>query len=181
MTAGDAAGSAPAADPVYRHHHEAIADLPAAADDVFAFLDDPQRLAAHMASRSPMMAGAAMKVELDAQRGQAVGSRIRLAGRVLGVSLSVDEAITERVPPQRKVWQTLGEPRLLVIGRYRMGFDLQPLAGSTRVRLWIDHDPPSRGPAHTLGRLLGGWYARWCVDQMLRGCRERFAGALTFP
>lgn len=174
MNPGDAAASTRAADPVYRHHHEAVADLPAAVDEVFAFLDDPQRLAAHMASRSPMMAGATMNTEVDAQGGQAVGSRIRLAGRVLGVSLSVDESITERVPPQRKVWQTLGEPRLLVIGRYRMGFDLQPLAGSTRVRLWIDHDPPPRGWARAVGRLLGGWYARWCVDQMLRGCRQHF-------
>lgn len=150
-------------------HEEASADVAATASQVFAQLDDHRNLSGHMEASSPMMAGSSMRIETDAQGGRAVGSHIRLAGRVLGMTLSVDEAVTEHDPPRRKAWQTLGEPRLLVIGGYRMGFDVLPLVQGSRVRLWIDYALPQHGVGRWLGRLLGGVYARWCTRQMLRG------------
>ena len=83
---------------------ESTADVQAETSVVFDYLDDHARLSAHMSERSWMMAGSRMALELDAAEGRAVGSRIRLSGRVLGIKLWVDEVITERNPPQRKVW-----------------------------------------------------------------------------
>ena len=148
-------------------HHEAAIDLGLAPAAAFARLDDHRRLAAHMASPSLMMAGASMRIATDALNGQAVGSRIALSGRVLGIRLAVEEAVTAYDPPRRKVWETLGEPHLLVIGRYRMGFEVGPRAGGSRVALWIDYDLPRRGIGRWLGRWFGRWYAKWCVAQML--------------
>lgn len=159
------------ADNLYPKHFEASTDVAAPARSVFDRLDDHRQLSAHMQSASPMMAGAAMTVETDERGGRAVGSRIRLAGRVLGVALRVDEAVTEYEPPRRKVWQTVAEPRLLVIGRYRMGFSVEPVDTGCRVRLWIDYDLPARGVARWLGRLAGDYYARWCTQQMLLAVR----------
>lgn len=51
---------------------------------------------------------------------------IRLTGRAFGVQLSVEEVVFERVPPKRKAWVTTGQPNLLVIGHYRMGFETSP-------------------------------------------------------
>jgi hypothetical protein len=59
------------------------------------------------------MGGGPMQTELDAGQGQTGGSRIRLSSRVFGLELSVEEIVTERVPPQRKVWETTGLPRLV--------------------------------------------------------------------
>ena len=114
-----------------------------------------------------MMAGASMRIATDALNGQAVGSRIALSGRVLGIGLAAEEAVTAYDPPRRKVWQTLGEPHLLVIGAYRMGFEVGPCEGGSRVALWIDYDLPRRGIGRWLGRWFGRWYAKWCVAQML--------------
>lgn len=158
----------------FAHHAEAAADVGAAPPEVFAFLDDHRRLSAHMESSSLMMAGSSLRVETDDRHGQAVGSHIRLAGRVLGLRLSLDEVVTDYEPPWRKAWQTVGEPRLLVIGSYRMGFDVRGTSGRGHVRIWIDYDLPPRGVARWLGRLLGRAYARWCTEQMLRGCRQAF-------
>lgn len=107
-------------------HGEACADVAATASQLFAQLDDHRKLSGHMESSSPMMAGSSMRIETDAQGGSAVGSHLRLAGRVLGMTLSVNEGVTEYDPPRRKACQTLGEPRLLVVGGYRMGFDVLP-------------------------------------------------------
>ena len=158
----------------FPRHEEAVADVGAPPPRVFAFLDDHRRLSAHMESSSPMMIGSSMRIETDERRGQAVGSHIRLAGRVLGLRLSLDEVVTDYEPPRRKAWQTVGEPRLLVIGGYRMGFDVHAAGRGSGVRMWIDYDLPPRDPGRWLGRLFGRAYAKWCTEQMLRGCREAF-------
>ena len=116
-----------------------------------------------------------METELDDGRGQKVGSRIRLAGRVLGVELSVEEIVTERNPPHRKVWETTGAPKLLVIGHYRMGFELSPQENGSMLRVFIEYALPERAPARWLGSLFGRYYASWCTERMVNDAVENFA------
>lgn len=127
-----------------------------------------------MEKPSLMMAGAAMKITTDSQQGQAVGSWIRLEGRVLGIALSVEEVVSDYQPPVLKTWETRGEPHLLLIGEYRMGFELAPSADNTQLRVWIDYNLPSGLPGRWLGRLLGTVYADWCVTRMVRDPANAF-------
>ena len=80
----------------------------AAPDALFALLDDPTRLGAHMQRRSWRTAGMRMDYVLDERRGQVVGAPIGLRGRLVGLRLNVDEVVIERDPPRRKVWETTG-------------------------------------------------------------------------
>ena len=116
-----------------------------------------------------------MIVEVDAAKGQAEGSHIRLSGRVLGVQLFVDEVVTKRDPPVQKIWRTVGQPRLLVIGTYTIGIEVAPENGGSRLRVFIDYEPPDGWATKWLGRIFGGMYAKWCVDQMLTGAAMNFA------
>lgn len=154
-------------------HVEACASIAAPPENVFAHLDDQRRLGEHMGEPSLMMGGGTMTYELDAGGGQAVGSHIRMGGRAFGLKLDLDEVVTERSPPSRKVWRTTGEPRLVVIGGYEMGFALEPQDAGSVLRVWIDYQPPSRG----IGRVfpsLGAAYARWCVSKMVRDAVSHF-------
>jgi len=152
-------------------HFESHAEVAASPAELFALLDDHSRLSAHMTKRSWMMAGSRITLETDANRGRAVGSRIRLAGRILGFELSVDEVVTEREPPHAKTWQTIGSPRLLVIGPYRMGFRIEAVQAGSRLTVFIDWTPPSGA----LARLFGPSYARWCTERMARDALAHFA------
>lgn len=158
---------------MYSHHEESSAVVRAPAADLFARLDDQTRLSAHMSKRSWKMGWGRMEIVLDEMRGRSVGSHMVLRGRVLGVRLHLDEVVTEREPPLRKSWETTGEPKLLVIGPYRMGFDLTPMDSGTRLRVAIDYDLPRRGVSRLLGRLLGQWYARWCTRRMVQDAQPR--------
>jgi len=151
---------------MYAQHYSTTVSIPATASEVFALVDDHARLAAHMSQRSWAMGGGSMVLEADAGQGKVVGSRLRLHGIVCGMRLSVEEAIVERTPPCRKVWETIGEPRLLVIGRYRMGFEIEALGSSSRLTVFIDYDRPSARATRWLGVLFGGRYARWCAERM---------------
>ena len=154
---------------------DAQGDIAATALALFAFLDDHARLVAHMEKPSLMMAGATVKTSTDNGRDQSVGSRIHLQGRWLGIALAVEEAVIEYCPPLRKTWETCVEPQLLVIGQYRMGFELTPQTATTRLRVWIAYDLPSKFPQRWFGWILSGAYARWCVKQMLRDASRAFS------
>ena len=156
-------------------HDEAVGDIHAPASAVFDFIDHPERLSSHMSRPSWRMPGGTMTVETDEGGGRRVGSRIRLAGRVLGMRLDVEATVVERVPPRRKAWETLGEPQLLVIGPYRMAVDIARESDVCHVAIAIDYSLPARGASRWLGRLLAPTYARWCVAQMLTDLRRAFA------
>lgn len=147
-------------------HKESTVHIVASPQAVFQLLDDHERLAAHMEKPSLMMAGASMKIDTDSRNGKALGSVITLKGRVLGLALFVSERVTEYAPPLRKTWETFGEPQLLVIGSYRMGFELVPGGVTSQLRVWIDYDLPTGWWGRWLGKLLGGFYASWCVQRM---------------
>lgn len=158
---------------MYPHHFETRVHVDAQPDALFDELDDQERLSAHMMQSSPMMGGSTMRFEFDERRGRAIGSRMRLFGNVLGMSLEVVEAVTERAPPRRKVWETLGTPRLLVIGPYRMGFEIRAEDDGSALTVFIDYDEPS-GALRLLGKLLGGMYAGWCTRNMAQGAAAHF-------
>lgn len=150
-------------------HHEDSRLIAATPQDVFAFIDDHARFSSHMSESSWLMGGGRMSVEIDEANGQAMGSHIRLRGRVFGVPLYLDEVVTRRDPPNGKAWETVGTPKLLVIGAYSMGVQITPEPAGTRLRVFIDYRLPDGPLTYWLGRLFGGLYARWCVDQMLTG------------
>ena len=145
---------------------EAVAHLPAPPAEVFARLDDQTRLAAHMEKPSAMMGGGQMTYEFDAGQGRAVGSHIKMGGSAFGLSLFVDEVVTLREPPRRKAWKTVGATRLLVVGAYEMGFDIDPEGSGSRLRVWITYDPAETATGRWLGPALAPMYARWCVGRM---------------
>ncbi len=120
-----------------------------------------------------MMLGFSMHIATDEGGGRAVGSRVRMSGKVMGIPLSLEEVVTERSPPHRKAWETT-DARLLVIGNYRLGFELQPGAGTCELRVAIDYDWPSGAIARSAAALFARSYARWGTERMAGDARKHF-------
>ena len=96
--------------------------------------------------------------------------------RMLGIPLWVEGEVVQRDPPVRKAWETVGEPHLLVIGRYRMSANIEARGDRSHVTIAIDYDWPAKAPARWLGMLFGPMYARWCVRQMIQDLVREFSG-----
>lgn len=171
----DMGGSPSPSLPKWPHRYESTGVVHAPMDQVFAHLDDHTQLSAHMGESSWKLGGGRMGVQLDEGRGQVPGSRIQLSGRVFGLQLSVDEVVTEHDPPRRKVWETIGTPTLLVIGQYRMGFELSRQGEDSLLRVSIDYALPVAAPARWLGRGFARYYARWCTQKMVDDAARHFA------
>jgi hypothetical protein len=147
----------------------------APAQQLFDYLDDQENLGTHMQKSSVMMLGSSMAYEFDETRGRAVGSVIRMTGKIAGLNLQVEEVVIQRQPPFEKVWETRGEPHLLVIGSYRMGFETKAIGRLCRMRVFIDFNYPNSMLGRVAGWFLGRTYARWCVRQMAIGAQTRFS------
>ena len=158
-------------------HYETTVTLNAPPEIAFAYLDDFKKLSAHMEKSSAMMMGSKMRIATDERDGRALGSRVRMHGKMLGMMLSLDEVVTERQPPFKKAWQTV-DANLLVIGQYRLGFALSPSAGRSLLRVFIDYDLPRQGFGRWLGKLFGRSYARWCAVRMASDAAAHFGTAI---
>jgi len=158
----------------YSKHHEASVFIGTSAMKIFDYVDDHSRFSSHMNESSWMMGGGRMNIELDEGRGQTVGSHIRLSGKVFGIKIFLDEVVTRREPPYLKIWETVGVPKLLVVGDYQMGLEISDENGGSRLRVFIDYELPVGGITRCLGYLFGRIYAKWCVQQMIQGVRKQF-------
>jgi hypothetical protein len=121
-----------------------------------------------------MMMGGRMAYEFDAAKGRALGSVIRMRGDFLWLRLFVEEVVTDHNRPIRKAWRTRGAPKLLIIGGYTMGFEVEPDGSGSRLRVFIDYDRPKALLGRILGALFAPLYARWCVDRMANDAKARF-------
>lgn len=121
-----------------------------------------------------MMGGGRMDISTDEGSFQRLGSRLKLSGRVFGLRLFLEEEITDYRPPHTKIWRTLGTPRLLIIGRYRMGFEVSPAVGGCSLRVFLDYEFPTGVVSRLLARLLAPTYARWCLRNMVAEGEKRF-------
>jgi len=154
-----------------KHYHEK-ALISASSEKVFAYIDDHTRLSSHMNKPSWMMGGGKMETSTDDGRGQRIGSHIRLSGKAFGISMYLDEVITRYEPPRFKTWETVGTPKLLVIGHYHMGIEITPHNGTADLRVFISYNLPEKNA--WIAYLFGRAYAKWCVRQMLYGVRDHF-------
>ena len=75
------------------------------------------------------------------------------------------------------MWETIDEPRLLAIGRYRMWFELRTLRALTELRVGIDYELPRTGVSRLFGQLVGRFYAKWCTKQMVIQAQAAFEPA----
>lgn len=156
----------------FAKRYEESAVIDALAEDVFAVVDNHAALSAHMGQSSWMMGGGRMETTVDEGHGQRVGSHIRMSGKAFGIPLFLDEIITEYEPPYRKVWETVGDVKLVVIGHYRWSNVIEPEGDHSLLRVSLEYDLPSGNG--WLGRLFGGMYAKWCVQQMIESVGDTF-------
>lgn len=156
-------------------HYEESELIEGFPESVFAYVDDHANFSSHMSESSWMMGGGKMKVETDEGHGQKVDSHIKLSGFAFGIKIFLDEIVTKHEPPYRKEWQTVGEPRLLVIGHYVMGLEITPEGKSSKLKVYINYKLPATVGQFLLGLIFSRFYAKWCVRQMLDSTKKKFS------
>ena len=140
----------------------------------FEYLDEPKKLSARMGRSSMMMAGSKMDMILDEKQGRDLGSVIKMTGKMMGLDLFLQEKIVDRKPFEKKYWEAFGTQRLVILDQYRMGFSLKELGKQTELTVSIQYRLPSKGISRIIGKMLAGFYAKWCTEQMTKDAERAF-------
>jgi hypothetical protein len=166
---------------IFANREEAFSEIAVEPELVFDYLDNHANLSSHMSRRSWMMLGTKMNLFMDDCGAKTLGSRFGFSGKVFGLPLRVEQRVVERRPPSIKSWETVGEPRLWVIGSYRMGFEISPAVRGVRLAVFLDYDLPTAGMPWLLGQLFGRAYGRWCVARMVSDAAAHFGNVAQGP
>lgn len=148
--------------------------IEAPAERVFAYVDDIRNLARHMSeSRSMPMMGSKLKLEILTAQPTGIGATYRYSGRMMGITIDFFEKVTAYVPGREKVWSTTGKPQLLIMSRYEMRIQVEPVSlKSSRLTISIDYELPVAGFWRAAGWALADTYSRWCLTSMVGGTKR---------
>jgi hypothetical protein len=151
--------------------YERSTNMNGKAEDVFAFMDDVNNTGMHMTKSSGAMMGSKLKFEWLTENKTGIGSTYHWDGKVMGMKMDFTVKVNEWEKSKRKVWGTIGPAKMIVIDWFQMYLiTTQKEDGKSEAKLGIYYTK-HRG---LWGFLLGKWYSKWCVKNMLRDTKKHF-------
>lgn len=144
----------------------------ASPEKVFSQMDDFSKTGMHMSESSMMMMGSKLNLEQLSPIATGIGAKYRWYGKMMGMTIDFNEAVTKWQPPFLKEWETIGEAKIIIMAWYRMWFDIMPDGDGTQARLSISYLPPKEGYNKILSFFLARWYCSWCLSNMLNDTKR---------
>ncbi len=155
--------------------------FPASAEQVFKTIDDLGVTGMHMTESSMMMMGSKLNLEFLTAHKTGLGSRYRWTGKMMGLAMDFTVEVTKWVNGVEKVWETIGETKLIIYSWYRMKLLVNEANGKTKAELSIAYDKPKGFFNKVLCFLLADWYCRWCLKKMLGDAKKAIATQANQP
>lgn len=135
--------------------------------EVFTVLDDLGVTGTHMTQSSAMMMGSKLHLEYLTTKHTGLDSSYRWTGKMMGMQMDFTVRVTKWDAPKSKVWETIGETKLILYSSYRMALSLVETADGTEAELSISYEKPNSFLGRILCFLFADWYCRWCLRKML--------------
>lgn len=142
---------------------------------VFEQMDDFSKTGMHMEESSLMMMRSKLTLEQLSQNSTGVGASYRWHGKMLGLPIDFTEMVMKWEPPKHKVWETVGEAKIIIMSWYRMWFEIKPIEHGTLLKLFISYLPPQNWFFKIVSYLLAWLYCNWCLNNMLNDTKKALA------
>ena len=154
---------------------ERIATFNASAKDVFNCMDDLGVTGMHMTESSMPMMGGKMKLEFLTAQKTGLNTKYRWTGKVLWMNLDFTVQVTHWVRDREKIWETVGNPRIIIYSWFSMHLKVEGSDALTKASLSISYERPKDLFGKVVCFLLGDWYSKWCLRNMLHDTEKRFS------
>ena len=141
-------------------------------EKVFAQMDDFSKTGMHMSENSMMMIGSKLKLEQRSPNATGIGAKYKWSGKMMGMTIDFEEAVTKWQPPILKEWETIGETKIIIMSWYRMWFEISPIDNKTIAKLSISYAPPRKWYLKVLSFLFAKMYCCWCLNNMLNDTKK---------
>ena len=136
-------------------------------EKVFVYLDDLGVTGMHMTKSSAMMMGSKLRLQYLTTNHTGPGSKYRWTGKMLGMNMDFTVEVTRWNRGVEKVWETIGEAKMIIYSWYRMHLKLWKNEDKTVAELSITYEPPKGWFFKMVSFLVAAWYCNWCLKNML--------------
>lgn len=143
-------------------------------EQVFKRIDDLGVTGMHMTQSSMMMMGSKLNLEFLTENHTGLGSKYRWTGKMMGMVMDFTVEVTKWIPPGEKIWETIGDTKLIIYSWYRMHLLILPVLNGCKAELSINYEKPKKFFNKILSFLFADWYCRWCLNHMLGDTKKIF-------
>ena len=144
----------------------------ASPEKVFHYLDDLGVTGIHMTTSSAMMMGSKLHLEYLTTMHTGLGSKYRWTGTMMGMKMDFTVEVTKWINGVEKIWETIGETKMIIYSWYRMHLILAKEEDRTVAELSITYKKPNGWFYHILSFLVADWYCNWCLKKMLNDTKK---------
>lgn len=144
----------------------------APAEKVFSCIDDLGVTGMHMTKSSAMMMGSKLRLEYLTTNHTGLGSKYRWTGTMMGMKMDFTVAVTRWIEGVEKIWETIGEARMIIYSWYRMHLLILEKGNTTEAELSITYEKPKGWVAKIISFLFADWYCDWCLKNMLTDAKR---------
>ena len=144
----------------------------ASASEVFHTVDDLGVTGTHMTNSSAMMMGSKLRLEYLTPHHTGLGSSYRWTGKMMGLQMDFTVNVTKWIEGKEKIWETIGETKLIIYSWYRMFLKVSSIESGTQAELSISYEKPTGFLNRILSFLFANWYCRWCLKKMLGDAKQ---------
>jgi hypothetical protein len=144
----------------------------ASPDEVFKTIDDLGVTGSHMTQSSMMMMGSKLNLDFLTSHKTGLGSSYGWSGKMMGIHMAFTVEVTKWIAGKEKIWETIGETKLIIYSWYRMHLKIKPNSSYTEAELSISYEKPKSFFNKILCFLFADWYCKWCLKKMLNDSKK---------
>lgn len=127
----------------------------------------------HMSTSSVMMMGSKLQLKFLTEHHVGLHARYRWTGAIMGLQMDFTVQVTRYIDGREKVWETIGDSKLIIYSWYRMSLEVQPAVEGTRAKLSITYEKPKGLFGRIVSFFVADWYCKWCLRKMLEDAGKK--------
>jgi hypothetical protein len=139
----------------------------APSEAVFDCIDDLGVTGMHMTESSMPMMGGKMALQFLTPNKTGLGTKYKWTGKVMWWQLDFTVEVTKWIRGREKVWKTVGPVQLMIYSWFQMYLKVWDGQQDSFAQLSISYEKPKGLFNQFLCFLVGDWYCKWCLNNML--------------
>jgi len=92
---------------------------------------------------------------------------------MMGMKMDFTVEVTKWVEGVEKVWETIGDAKMIIYSWYRMHLLVYPKGNTSQAELSITYEKPKGWFARIISFLFADWYCNWCLKNMLSDSKRK--------
>ena len=135
-------------------------------------MDNINNTGMHMTKSSKPMMGSRLELKQLSENATGLNSKFRWFGKMMWFTMDFTVVVTKWIKNKEKVWETIGEAKMIIMGWYQMRLVISPEGANTKAELSIAYTKPKNIFLKFIAFFLAPLYANWCLNNMLKDSKK---------